>query len=103
MESVMKPSTEMSPVPPVPRELSGKWIAWDSRHDRIIASGDALEEVLAAAERAGETDSVLEKLPRLDVHFVGAACKREPDRLNCRRHSARAGDPAQKVAHPFAE
>jgi hypothetical protein len=56
----------------VPREYAGKWIAWDHAMTRIIASGESLSEVMQAAERVGEIDPVVDKVPRADVHLIGA-------------------------------
>ena len=56
----------------VPREYAGKWIAWDHAMTRIIASGESLTEVMQAAEQVGEFDPVLDKVPRADVHLIGA-------------------------------
>ncbi|MEX2091175.1 MAG: DUF5678 domain-containing protein [Pirellulales bacterium] len=58
--------------PTVPIEYAGKWIAWDHEVTRIIASGESLSEVVQAAEQAGEIDPVLDKVPRADVHLIGA-------------------------------
>jgi hypothetical protein len=58
--------------PTVPIEYAGKWIAWDHGVTRIIASGESLSEVVQAAEQAGEIDPVLDKVPRADVHLIGA-------------------------------
>jgi hypothetical protein len=58
--------------PTVPREYAGKWIAWDHDITRIVASGNSLVDVLKSAEEAGEPDPVLDKVPRVDVHLIGA-------------------------------
>jgi hypothetical protein len=57
----------------IPQEYAGLWIAWDSKETKIIASGRTLEEARQAAQRAGEQEPVLEKVPRADVRFVGSA------------------------------
>ena len=58
--------------PTVPREYAGKWIAWDHGMQRIVASGNSLREVLESAEKAGESDPVLDKVPPADVRLIGA-------------------------------
>jgi hypothetical protein len=56
----------------VPREYAGQWIAWTHDLTRIIASGESLAEVVQAAEQTGETDPVIDKVPRADVRLIGA-------------------------------
>lgn len=58
--------------PTVPIEFAGKWIAWDHAMTRIIASGETLAEVIQAAEQAGEVDPLVDKVPRADLHLIGA-------------------------------
>jgi hypothetical protein len=58
--------------PTVPIEYAGKWIAWNRTMTQIIASGGSAIEVLEAAKIAGEPDPVLDKVPRADVHLIGA-------------------------------
>ena len=50
-------------VPVVPKELGGKWIAWDSTGPKIIASGETLTVARAAALNAGEENALYEKCP----------------------------------------
>jgi hypothetical protein len=57
--------------PTVPIEYAGKWIAWDHDMKRIVANGATLDEVLDAAERAGESDPVLDKVPPANLRLVG--------------------------------
>jgi hypothetical protein len=56
----------------VPREYAGRWIAWNHEFTKIIASGESLAEVMQAAERCGELDPVIDKVPRADVRLIGA-------------------------------
>jgi hypothetical protein len=58
-------------VPTVPREYSGKWIAWDFNRTRIVASGATFDEAKQAAKAAGEIRPILAKVPRADVRFLG--------------------------------
>jgi hypothetical protein len=68
----MIPTQKLRRDQPVPAEFAGKWVAWDAAHERIIASARTLEEVCQAADEAGEDDALFEKVPPLDVRFVGA-------------------------------
>ena len=43
----MSQTQELGRDQPVPAEYAGKWVAWDSKHERIIASAKTLEEVAA--------------------------------------------------------
>jgi hypothetical protein len=56
----------------VPREYAGKWIAWNHDFTKIIASGESLAEVVQSAERSGENDPVIDRVPRADVRLIGA-------------------------------
>ena len=56
---------------PVPIEFAGKWIAWNEDHSRIIASGSSIREAWDVACATGERDPIFEKVPRVDVCFVG--------------------------------
>jgi hypothetical protein len=49
--------------PRVPRELSGKWVAWDRGQTRIIGSGDTFEEAKEAAVAAGESAILMARIP----------------------------------------
>ncbi len=59
-------------TPVVPKELGGKWIAWDRTGTKIIASGETLKMARAAALHVGEKHARYEKVPRPDVRLVGA-------------------------------
>lgn len=61
--------------PAVPRKYAGQWIAWDHDHTRIIASGTTYAEARDAAVAAGESDPLLDKIPRADVRFVGGGLR----------------------------
>lgn len=63
---------EQSIEPPsVPKEYSGKWIAWNFERTKIIASGRTWLETKRAAEATGEKRPILAKAPRYEVRFVG--------------------------------
>lgn len=49
--------------PGAPRELSGKWVAWDRDQTRIVASGDTFEEAKEAAGAAGESAVLMARIP----------------------------------------
>jgi hypothetical protein len=56
-------------TPAVPKEYSGKWIAWDFERTRILASGTTMVEAKRAAEAVGETRPILAKVPRGGVRL----------------------------------
>jgi len=56
---------------PIGAEYGGKWIAWDDRALRIVASGDTMEEVRELALAAGVRLPGLEFVPPADRAFVG--------------------------------
>lgn len=58
-------------IPPVPVELAGKWVAWNSEHSQIVAHSDSLEALWQIVRDQGIVDPVFEKTPRVDVRFVG--------------------------------
>jgi hypothetical protein len=65
-------STAKRREPPiVPIEYAGLWIAWDKERSTIVASGKTFAEVRRAAQRAGETEPLFDKVPPVDVRFVG--------------------------------
>ncbi len=63
--------------PTVPRELAGRWIAWDHDRTQIVASGDTPSEVIDMANRSGCLNPILEKLPRKNLPFTGGPRRRE--------------------------
>jgi hypothetical protein len=63
----------LHPIPIVPREFGGKWIAWDHDGTRILAAADDLTSAENAARSAGENRPRLEKVPLADVRIVGGA------------------------------
>lgn len=67
------PHQQIHPTSTVPRELGGKWIAWNYEGTRIVASGEDLKSVEAAARRAGEGRPRLERIPNSDRRIVGGA------------------------------
>ena len=54
----------------VPREYAGRWIVWDRRRARIVASGKDLQEAKVAADAAGEEEPGFEWVPPADRRFV---------------------------------
>jgi len=62
--------TQMPPAVPLDR-FAGKWIVWDNGRTRIVASGNTLEEAVAAGGAAGEGDPIYEKLPKAS-RWLGA-------------------------------
>jgi hypothetical protein len=57
---------------PVGAEYGGKWVAWDDRALRIVASGETMEEVREWALAAGVKMPDLEFVPPADRAFVAA-------------------------------
>lgn len=55
----------------VPIEFSGKWVAWNSDHSRIVAHAKSLQEIWELVRESKVEDPVFEKVPRADVRFVG--------------------------------
>lgn len=60
-----------SPVPDIPAEYAGKWIAWNDDRTEIIASGRGFREVWEAAKRTDADHPLFEKVIPADVRFVG--------------------------------
>lgn len=60
-----------NPQTVVPREYGGKWVAWTSDHQRIIAVADSPDGAWAAAEQAGVCEPVLLWVPPADERCVG--------------------------------
>lgn len=58
-------------TPPIPLELHGKWIAWNSAHTEIVAHSDSLQHLWQTVREQNVHDPVFEKVPRADVRFVG--------------------------------
>ncbi|MBI1900531.1 MAG: hypothetical protein HYS13_05390 [Planctomycetia bacterium] len=50
-----------------PTEYAGQWVAGDKDRQNIVAHGEDIEEVRAAALSAGVRGTVLQKLPPIDV------------------------------------
>ena len=51
----------------VPR---GKWVAISSDHARVVAHGDSVDEVISGAERAGENDPLIARVPEENTVLV---------------------------------
>ena len=55
---------EGEPMPEsVPLAYAGKWLAWSADGLKIVAVAETLKQVIAAAERAGEPDPIVELVP----------------------------------------
>lgn len=58
---------------PAPFEYAGQWVAWNKEGTEIVAHGRELSVVHDAAIAAGHPDCVLEKVPKANTVFIGAA------------------------------
>jgi len=58
-------------VPPVPQQFAGKWIAWDWKRTRIIASGGTRQDVRRMALTTGEARPILDRVPDPKCNFLG--------------------------------
>jgi hypothetical protein len=47
----------------IPRELAGKWVAWDREQTQIISSADTFDEVKQLAGDLGWREVVIGKVP----------------------------------------
>lgn len=72
-DSLMSTSTNPTPRSIVPKELAGKWIAWNAVGGAIIANGASLVAVISEAKRLGEPNASFEKVPPADARLVGIA------------------------------
>ena len=54
-------------------EYAGQWVAWNKEGTEIVAHGRELSVVHDAAIAAGHLDCVLEKVPKANTVFIGAA------------------------------
>ena len=57
---------------PAPVEFAGQWVAWNKQRTEIVAHGKKMADVRAAAIAAGHPDSILQRVRRPDVIFIGA-------------------------------
>ena len=55
----------------VPKEYAGRWIAWDRKRIRILASGKTLAEVRAIVIASRETDPGFEWVPPANRRIIG--------------------------------
>lgn len=55
----------------VSKKYAGKWIAWNRRHTKIVASGSEFGRVRQVAIAAGERDPLLAKVPLANRWFIG--------------------------------
>jgi hypothetical protein len=63
--------TKSLDTPIVPKDYAGQWIAWNPEQTKIVASGRTFREAWEAARLAGESNALLDKVPRADVRFIG--------------------------------
>ena len=56
-------------APPI--KYSGKWVAWDAAHSRIVAHASTIQELWVIAAEQKIDDPIFEKIPRCDTRFVG--------------------------------
>lgn len=64
--------TEIVRKPPtVPKEYTGKWIAWNRQRTEILASGQTADEAEDLAHAKGEKSPILAKVPLANVRFLG--------------------------------
>jgi hypothetical protein len=49
--------------PRLPKELSGKWVAWDRDETRIVATGDTFDEAKQSAAAAGQSAVLMARVP----------------------------------------
>ena len=57
---------------PAPIEFAGQWIAWNKQRTEIVAHGETMASVHAAAIAAGHPDAILQRVRRPAVSFIGA-------------------------------
>lgn len=55
----------------VPVEYSGKWVAWNSSHSRIVAQSTTVTELWDIVKEQRIENPVFEKIPRSDARLVG--------------------------------
>lgn len=58
--------------PVVPKKFAGKWIAWNTGHNKIIASGKTLRVVADQVKRTRERQPGFEWVPPADRRLIGA-------------------------------
>jgi len=49
--------------PRVPKEYTGKWVAWDRDETRIVATGDTFDEAKQSAAAAGQSAVLMARVP----------------------------------------
>jgi hypothetical protein len=63
--------SRIRPLPTVPKEYAGQWIALNRDQTAIIVSGRTFEDARSAAQAAGESRPVLAKVPHANIRFLG--------------------------------
>lgn len=63
-----------------PIEFAGQWVAWNKDRSKIIANGNDVAAVRAAAIAAGEEHALLEKVHLPDRIHIGLLCDSLIDR-----------------------
>ena len=54
-------------------EYGGKWVAWDNKHEKIMASGVSLSKVREEAISKGESKPWMDRVPEADSFYSGIA------------------------------
>lgn len=57
---------------PAPVEYAGQWVAWNKERTEIVAHGRDMAAVHDAAVAAGHPASILQRVRKPDVSFIGA-------------------------------
>lgn len=68
---MQQPTNKPASRPVVPKELAGKWIAWNSQGTKIIASANDIRAARDQAVAAGEQDPIVDWVPPAHTRFVG--------------------------------
>ena len=55
------------------KKYSGKWIAWNEDHSKVIASAETLKEVEDMVSKQGDNKVWLDKVPSSQEFYSGAA------------------------------
>lgn len=58
---------------PAPLEFAGQWVAWNQARTEIVAHGETFADVQRAAQAAGHSQPVLQRVRRRNETFIGAA------------------------------
>jgi hypothetical protein len=67
-KDVVNDPTRPKPAPP---EFAGMYVAWNDEETEIIAHAVSLEELIQQIDAMGQPEAIIERVRRLDEHFVG--------------------------------